>query len=141
MVTSPSPLPSTPAAGRQRHRLERLVVAQEHAQALLQLGGRLIERLDRLDAGAHLVALRLGGEEQQHRAAGLEQVAVLLQAFGEHDRLVMAGRIGQADDAHLVAGLGAPLGARHHGRGDASRRSRPPSPRARTRPTTGPAGP
>ena len=26
----------------------------------------------------------------------------------------MAGRIGQPDDAHLVAGLGAPLHARHH---------------------------
>ncbi|VCU09306.1 hypothetical protein RHODGE_RHODGE_02480 [Rhodoplanes serenus] len=27
----------------------------------------------------------------------------------------MPGRVRQADDAHLVAGLGAPLGARHHG--------------------------
>ena len=80
-----------------------------------------IERLDRLDARAHVVALRLGGQHQQHRRARLEQVAVLLQAFLEDHRLVVAGRVGEFQNAHLVAGLGAPLRARHHGAGDAAR--------------------
>ena len=115
-------------------------IAQEDAQALLQLRGGLIERLGRLDAGADVVALRLGGEEQQHRRARLEQVAVLLQALpANSDRLVMPGRIGQAEDAHLVAGLGAPLRARHHGRGDAARARAGLHRAARTPPTTAPS--
>ena len=98
------------------HALERRAVAQEDAQALLQLGGGLLQRLDRLDARAHLVALQLRRQEQQHRRARLQQVAVLRQPLGEQHRLVMAGRIGQPDDAHLAAGADAPLRARHHGR-------------------------
>ena len=101
--------------------LDRPVGAQQHAQAFLSLLRRPIERLDGLDARAHVVALRFGGEEQQHRRARFEQVAVLRQAFLEDHRLVVAGRIGEFQDAHLVAGLGAPLGARHHGAGDAAR--------------------
>src|SRR5262245_56533030 len=33
------------------------LVAQEHAQRLLQLGGRLVERLSHLDARAHFLTL------------------------------------------------------------------------------------
>ena len=84
------------AAGRQldrleppRHAFDRRIVAQEHAQALLHFRRRLIERLGRLDAGAHLVALHFGGEKQKHRRAGLQQIAVLRQAFREQHRLVM----------------------------------------------------
>ena len=43
-----------------------------------------------------------------------------MQAFLEDHRLVVAGRIGEFQDAHPVAGLGAPLGARHHRAGDAA---------------------
>ena len=102
-------------------RFERRLIAQENAQPLLQLGCRPVQRIGGLDAGAHLVALRLGREKQQHRGAGLQDVAVLLQAFGEHDGLVVARRVRQAEDAHLVAGLGAPLHARHHGCRDLAR--------------------
>src|SRR5262249_2067998 len=49
------------------HGVERKSVPQEDAQALLNLGGGGIERLDALDAGAHLVALRLRGHDQQDR--------------------------------------------------------------------------
>ena len=45
---------------------------------------------------------------------------MLGQAFGKNHRLVMAGRVGQADDAHLAAGAGAPLLPRHHRAGDAA---------------------
>ena len=67
----------------------RRLVAQEHAQALLQLCGRRIERLDRLDARAHVVALQLRRQRQQHRRAGLQQIAELRQPFGEQHRFVM----------------------------------------------------
>ena len=50
--------------------------------------------------------------------ARLQQVAILREPFGEQHGLVMPARIGQPDDAHLAAGLGAPLGARNHGAGD-----------------------
>jgi hypothetical protein len=49
----------------------------------------------------------------------LEQLAVLPTL--EQHRLVLSARIGQADDAHLAAGLGAALDARDHGRGRAAR--------------------
>ena len=138
MLTSPSPW-SAPLRPLQRDRLEplrhaldRRFVAQEDAQALLHLRRRLIERLDRLDARAHFVALHFGGEEQQHRGARLEQVAILRQAFGEQHRLVVAARIGEADNAHLGAVLGAPLGARHDRAGDAAGAGAAPSRRAKT---------
>ena len=44
-----------------------------------------------------------------------------VQAFLEDHRLVVAGRVGEFQNAHPVAGLGAPLGARHDGAGDAAR--------------------
>src|ERR1700722_7544299 len=74
-----------------RHRIERRLVAHEHAQAFLQLLGRLLERLGRLDARTHVVALRLGGEEEEQGGAGLEKIAILLEALLEDDRLVVAG--------------------------------------------------
>src|SRR5258708_5133484 len=55
-------------------RLDRHLVAKKYTQAFLQLRGGLIERLGRLDAGADLVALRFGAEEQQHRRAGLQDI-------------------------------------------------------------------
>ena len=73
-----------------RYRVERRIVAHEDAQALLQLGGGLVERLGRLDPHAHIVALRLGGEEEQRRGAGLEQVAILVEPLLENDRLILA---------------------------------------------------
>ena len=96
MQTSPSPCSAPLRAGSRldrleppRHAFDRRVVAQEHAQALLHLCRRLIERLDRLNAGAYFVALHFGGEEQQHRGPGLQQIAILRQAFREQHRLVM----------------------------------------------------
>src|SRR5216684_6675132 len=55
--------------------LDRRLIAQEYAQTFLQLRGSLIERLGRLDAGADLVALRFRAEEQEHRRAGLQDIA------------------------------------------------------------------
>src|SRR5262249_32619637 len=72
------------------------------------LGGR-IERLGRLDARADLVALRFGGEEQEERGPGVEQVAILQQAFGKDHGLIVPGRIGEADDTHAISRLGASL--------------------------------
>src|SRR3954469_22296560 len=40
--------------------LDRGLVTQEHAQRLLQLGGRLVERLDHLDARTDFLTLQLG---------------------------------------------------------------------------------
>ena len=110
-------------AGRDRlealgHAFDRQFAAQKDAKAFLHLGRRLIERFDRLDAGAHVLALYFGGQDHEHGSAGLEQIAILREAFGEQHRLVMAARIGQADDAHLVAGLGAALGAGDDRAGD-----------------------
>ena len=73
------------------------------------------------DARAHVFALQLCAKLQQHGCARLQHVAILREAFGEQHRLEMPGRIGQAEDAHLVAGLGAPLHARDHGRRDLAR--------------------
>ena len=42
------------------------------------------------------------------------------QAFREHDRLIVSGRIGELDDPHLAAGARAPLGARHYRTRDAA---------------------
>ena len=42
------------------HALDRRLIPQEHAQRLLQLGRRLVERLGHLDAGTHLLALQFG---------------------------------------------------------------------------------
>src|SRR5262249_49940092 len=104
-----------------RHSFERRLVAQEYPQALGKLGRRLIERLDHADARAHVVALQLGRQRQQDGGARLEQVAELLQPLREQHRLVLPGRIGEPDDAHLAAGARAPLGARHHRAGDTAR--------------------
>ena len=43
------------------------------------------------------------------------------ETFGEDDRLVLAGRIGELDDAELGARFGAPLGAIEHAGGKARR--------------------
>ena len=102
------------------HAVDRRLAAQKHAQPLGELGGRLIERLGILDAGAHVVALQLGRQRQQHRAARLQEVAELLQAFREHHRLEMPGRVREPDDAHLAAGAGAPLHTRNDRPGDAA---------------------
>src|SRR5262249_27663805 len=92
-----------------------------YAQALLHLLCGRIERLGRLYARPDLVALRFGSEEQQERGPGLEQVAVLQQAFGKDHRLVVPGWVGEADDTHAIAGLGAALDARDHRRCHAAR--------------------
>src|SRR5262249_62042527 len=92
-------------------RLKRRAIAQKHAQALLQIGGGAVERIRRLDARTHLVPLHFRKQEKQHRIARFKQVAVFGEPFREDDSLEMSGRIGQADDAHLAAGAGAPLEA------------------------------
>src|SRR5260221_627471 len=101
-----------------RHSIERSFVTHKDAKAPLDLGGRTIEGFDGLNAGPHLVALRLGGHLQQHRTAGLQKVAILRQPLGKDHRFILAGGIRQPDDAHLVARLGAPFRPRHHGSGD-----------------------
>ena len=90
---------------------ERARIAQKNAKPLLYFLRRLIEPLGRLDARAHLVALRLGGEKEEHRGARLQRVAILHEAFGKDHRLILPGGVGQPDDPHLVAGLGAALHA------------------------------
>src|SRR5439155_8384552 len=100
--------------------VEWCVRTHEYAQSPLHLLGCPVEQFDRLDAGAYVVALKLRGEREQHRGAGLEQLAVLLQSLGEDHRLVLARRIRQTDDSHSVSrGPGSPLAARHDGSGDA----------------------
>ncbi len=99
-------------------RFQRLGIAQKHPQPLLGLGGGIIERFGLQNPGAHVVALQLGAELQQHRRARLQNLAELGKRFGKQHRLEMAGRVGQAQNAHLIAGLGAALLARHHGRGN-----------------------
>ena len=42
------------------HTLDRTFAAQEYAQPLREPGGSLIERLNQLDASAHIVALQFG---------------------------------------------------------------------------------
>jgi hypothetical protein len=59
-------------------------------------------------------------------AGRLQQVAVLSQPFGKHDRLILAGRIRQLQHAHLVAGACLALLAR----GDRCRPAAPPRRRA-----------
>ncbi|MDP1788860.1 MAG: hypothetical protein Q8K56_00895, partial [Rhodoglobus sp.] len=59
-----------------RHRFERRAIAEEHAQALVQIGGGGIERFGRLDAGADFVTLHFRRQHKQHRRARLQQVAV-----------------------------------------------------------------
>src|SRR3954467_1015091 len=59
-----------------------------NAQSLLRLCRGLIQGLDRLDARAHIIALRFGGQEQEHRGSRLEQVAVLREAFLKDHSLV-----------------------------------------------------
>src|SRR5437763_208454 len=54
---------------------------------------------------------RCGGAEQKPRPARLQQIAVLRQTFVKQHRLIMPARIGQTDNAHLAAALGAPFGA------------------------------
>src|SRR5215831_11379352 len=66
-----------------RHAHERLRITQENAQAAMHPGCRLIERLDRLNAGADLVALHFGGEKQQHRTARFQEIAVLGKPLGK----------------------------------------------------------
>src|SRR5689334_16701493 len=44
-----------------RHAGERLLIAQKYAEPLLRACRRLVERLDRLNAGTHLFGLHLGG--------------------------------------------------------------------------------
>ena len=80
------------------------------------LGRGVIQRLGVQHARPHILALQFGAELQQHRRPRLQHVAVLGEAFGEQHGLEMTGRVGQAHDAHLVAGLGPTLHARHHGR-------------------------
>jgi len=60
-----------------RHAGERFGIAEENPQAAVHPRRRLVERLDRLNAGADLVTLHLGGEKQQHGAARLQEIAIL----------------------------------------------------------------
>ena len=84
----------------------------------MQIGGGLIERFDRLDARPHVIALHFRRQHQQHGGAGLEQLTIFGKTFREDDGFIGAGRIGQPENAHLVAGLGAAFLTRHHGAGD-----------------------
>src|SRR5215207_7482938 len=68
---------------------DRLFVAHEDAHALVVRQDRLVEGVGRLDAGAHLVAFEPGLEDEDESAAGLEEVAQLLQPLREDDRLEM----------------------------------------------------
>ena len=70
----------------------------------------------------HILALQLRTELQQHRRAGFEHVAILRKPLREQHRLEMPRRIRKTHDAHLVAGLGPPLHARHHGGCNLARR-------------------
>ena len=72
------------------------------------------------NACADILALQFGPELQQHRRTRFQNVAILREPLGEQHGLEMAGGIRETHDAHLVAGLGAPFHARHHGRGDLS---------------------
>ncbi len=100
---------------------ERSGVADENPQALLGLGRGVIQRLGVKHARADVFALQLGAELQQHRRTRLQHFAILRKPFGKQHGFEMAGRIGQTDDAHLVAGLGPPLHARDYGCGNLAR--------------------
>ena len=97
---------------------QRLGIAHEDAQSLLGFGRGGVERFGMQHPRPHILALQFGAELQQHRRTRLQHVAILRETLGEQHRLEMAGRIRQAHDAHLVAGLGAAFHARHHGRGN-----------------------
>ena len=90
-----------------------------NAQALLHLGRRLDRAARPTGCGR---ALRRPAPRRSRNSStavpGSSRSRYCAKPFGEQHRLVMAARIGQPDDAHLVAGLGAPLGARDHGAGD-----------------------
>ena len=84
--TSPSPRALKAALDRS----ERRFVAHEHPQALVNLGGRVGQSLDIDDARAHVLALDGRLQRHQHVRALLEEVAELVQALLEQDRLVSA---------------------------------------------------
>src|SRR3546814_9725469 len=66
--------------------------------------------------------LRLHGDDE--RLSGLEQIPVLVQAFGKQHGLELAGGIGKSDDAHLVASARlALLPSGHRSRQTAGRRT------------------
>jgi len=125
--TSPSPAPAVggdltigawPASGICKpfgDRIQRPGVANEDPEPLLGLGRGMVQRLGVQHPGADVLALQFGPELQQHRGSRFQHVAVLGKPFGKQHRLEMAGRVGQAHDAHLVAGLGAPFHSRDHG--------------------------
>ena len=129
--TSPSPAPAVgrrltvgappfaaPASGicsRLAIESSGLVSRRKMRRPFWVLAAACVERLGVQHAGADVLALQFGAELQQHRGARLQHVAVLREPFGKQHRLEMSGRIRQAHDAHLVAGLGAPFHPRHHG--------------------------
>ena len=83
---------------------------------------RLGELLGVDDLRAHVLAVERRVERDEHIGALLQEVAVLREPLLEQHRLVLPGRVGELDDAHLLAALGAPLHAVEHVGGEPARR-------------------
>src|SRR5204863_2462620 len=74
---------------------------------LLQTRHYAVERLDLLDADVDALGPLLGADPDDHRAPGLEEIAILAQAFREKNGFVRARRIGELHHAHAVPGTDA----------------------------------